>query len=74
MPLAPELPTVAATPVEGPQDDLEKYLALPTESNFDLDVLAWWKARDHTTRRRTQRAAARKACRTLPRWRGCFER
>ena len=47
MPLAPELPTVAATPVEGPQDDLEKYLALPTESNFDLDVLAWWKARAH---------------------------
>ena len=28
-------------------DDLEKYLALPVEANLDLDVLAWWKARDH---------------------------
>ena len=28
-------------------DDLEKYLALPAETNLDLDVLAWWKARDH---------------------------
>ena len=29
------------------QDDLEKYLSLPAEPNMDLDVLAWWKARDH---------------------------
>ena len=28
-------------------DDLEKYLALPAETNMDLDVLKWWKARDH---------------------------
>ena len=28
-------------------DDLEKYLALPAETNLDLDVLVWWKARDH---------------------------
>ena len=28
-------------------DDLDKYLALPPEANLDLDVLAWWKARDH---------------------------
>ena len=29
------------------QDDLQKYLALPAEANMDLDVLSWWKARDH---------------------------
>jgi len=29
------------------RDDLEKYLALPVEDNLDLDVLSWWKARDH---------------------------
>ena len=28
-------------------DDLEKYALLPAEKNLDLDVLAWWKARDH---------------------------
>jgi len=28
-------------------DNLEKYLALPAETNLDLDVLVWWKARDH---------------------------
>ena len=28
-------------------DDLKKYTALPVEANLDLDVLAWWKARDH---------------------------
>ena len=28
-------------------DDLENYLALPAEANLDLNVLAWWKARDH---------------------------
>ena len=27
-------------------DELEKYLALPAEKNMDLDVLAWWKAKD----------------------------
>ena len=33
---------------EGEMDDeLTKYLALPTEGNLDLDVLMWWKARDH---------------------------
>eukprot|EP00967_Tisochrysis_lutea_P152216 scaffold297697_cov36-Tisochrysis_lutea.AAC.1 len=30
------------------KDDLEKYLALPVEANLDLDVLKWWKARDHS--------------------------
>ena len=30
------------------RDDLEKYdLALPPVANMDVDVLAWWKARDH---------------------------
>ena len=29
-------------------DDLEKYLELPADTSFDLDVLAWWKARDHS--------------------------
>ena len=28
-------------------DDLDKYLALPASTNLDLDVLEWWKARDH---------------------------
>jgi hypothetical protein len=28
-------------------DELERYLALHAEKNLDLDVLAWWKARDH---------------------------
>ena len=28
-------------------DDLEK-LSLPAETNFDLDLLAWWKMRDHS--------------------------
>ena len=47
VPLTPELPAAATTPGEAPQDDLDKYLALPVERKFDLDVIAWWKARDH---------------------------
>ena len=35
------------TPATSSLDDLEKYLALPAISNMDLDLLAWWKARDH---------------------------
>jgi len=48
MPIAPP-PTGAAAAAAAPvveQDDLEKYLALPAETNVDLDVLAWWKAKD----------------------------
>jgi hypothetical protein len=48
MPLAPStwnLPVFA--PATSSLDDLEKYLALPAISNMDLDLLAWWKARDH---------------------------
>ena len=44
MPLAPDdaaIPEVTAVQVK---DELEKYLALPEETNMDLDVLAWWKA------------------------------
>ena len=26
---------------------MEKYLALPTKTNMNLDILAWWKAHDH---------------------------
>ena len=51
MPLAPMLAPAAAAPMQAPaQDDLDKYLALPAEANMDLDVLAWWKARDYTHR------------------------
>ncbi len=41
--LAPVSPTVCG------DDDLEKYLALTpeTDHNLDLNVLAWWKVRDH---------------------------
>ena len=28
------------------EDELDKYLSLPVEKNIDLDVLAWWKAKD----------------------------
>ena len=46
MPMAPTLtPAPAADAAE--MDDLMKYAALPAETNLDLDVLAWWKARDH---------------------------
>ena len=39
--------TVAASaaPAAPAQDDLEKYLALPAETNMDLDVLEWWKGK-----------------------------
>jgi hypothetical protein len=52
MPLAPTdvWPTprsAASTPTEE-RNNLEKYLSLPPEQNLDLDVLAWWKARDHS--------------------------
>ena len=41
------LPTAAAAAAPAAvQDDLEKYLAMPAETNMDLDVLAWWKAKD----------------------------
>ena len=45
--LAPVLAPADAAPAAPAQDDLEKYLALPAEGNLDVDVLAWWKARDH---------------------------
>ena len=31
-------------------DELETYLELPVEKNMDLDVLAWWKAKDCATK------------------------
>ena len=49
-PLAPPPPVAAAaaaTAAVSTADDLEKYLALPPVTNMDVDVLAWWKARDH---------------------------
>jgi hypothetical protein len=50
MPMAPQ-PTLAPHPAVPAavvdMDDLEKYAALPAEANLDLDVLKWWKARDH---------------------------
>ena len=51
-------------------DELEKFSLLPVETNLDLDVLAWWKARDLALNQPTQRVAAQRACRTWPRWRG----
>ena len=50
MPMAPELPPAAPAPAAAATvlDDLEKYSLLPVEKNLDLDVLAWWKARDHS--------------------------
>ena len=33
--------------VEQVVDELERYLALPVEKDMDLDVLAWWKAKDN---------------------------
>ena len=47
MPIAP---LAARTPTDNgaPTDDLEKYFALPAETNLDVDVLKWWKARDHS--------------------------
>ena len=46
MPIAPAIAD-APTAEDAAMDDLEKYLALPVEDNLDLDVLSWWKARDH---------------------------
>ena len=46
MPIAPAI-AHAPTAEDAAMDDLEKYLALPVEDNLDLDVLSWWKARDH---------------------------
>ena len=37
--------TAEAT-LEVHEDELDKYLSLPVEKNIDLDVLAWWKAKD----------------------------
>ena len=47
MPMAPELTPAPATADTTITDELEKYSLLPVETNLDLDVLAWWKARDH---------------------------
>ena len=47
MPMAPQLAPAPAAADAVAMDDLEKYAALPVETNLDLDVLAWWKARDH---------------------------
>jgi len=68
MPIAPAI-AHAPTAEDAAMDDLEKYLALPVEDNLDLDVLSWWKARDHDKRRQTRQAAAQLACWILPRWR-----
>ena len=47
MPLAPSDVVESDEEDVDVSDDLTKYLALPTEDNLDLDVLMWWKARDH---------------------------
>ena len=47
MPIAPAIAQRAPTAEDAAMDDLEKYLALPVKDNLDLDVLSWWKARDH---------------------------
>ena len=47
MPMAPLLTVPPAAAEAVAMDDLEKYMALPVEANLDLDVLVWWKARDH---------------------------
>jgi hypothetical protein len=47
-PLAPmDVEEAAEATLEGHEDELDKYLALPVEKNTDLDVLAWWKAKDN---------------------------
>ena len=52
MPLVPTdiAPPAAAAPAAAVMDELETYLELPVEKNMDLDVLAWWKAKDCTTK------------------------
>ena len=57
--MAPEL-TPADTTDAAVMDDLEKYMALPAEANLDLDVLAWWKERDHN--KPADPASGRPAC------------
>ena len=48
MPLAPSTWNVPVfAPATSSHNDLEKYLALPAISNMNLDLLAWWKARDY---------------------------
>jgi len=47
MPIAPASAHAPTAEDAAMMDDLEKYLALPVEDNLDLDVLSWWKARDH---------------------------
>ena len=47
MPVAPAIAHAPTAEDAAMMDDLEKYLALPVEDNLDLDVLSWWKARDH---------------------------
>ena len=52
MPLVPTdiAPPAAAAPAAAVMDELETYLELPVEKNMDLDVLAWWKAKDCATK------------------------
>ena len=38
--------STAEATLEVNEDELDKYLSLPVEKNIDLDVLAWWKAKD----------------------------
>ena len=47
MPIAPASAHAPTAEDAAMMDDLEKYLALPVEDNLDLDLLSWWKARDH---------------------------
>ena len=47
MPMAPQLIPAPATANTPTMEELEKFSLLPVETNLDLDVLAWWKARDH---------------------------
>ena len=49
LPLAPVFTPPPLAAAEGAaQDELELYLSLPQEMDMDLDVLAWWRARDYT--------------------------
>lgn len=52
MPIGPSdahrLEDDAAAPDEESESDLDKYLKLPQETDLDLDVLQWWKQRDHS--------------------------
>jgi hypothetical protein len=43
-PLAPDEPLEEQ---DSETDELERYLVLHVEKNLDVDVLAWWEARDH---------------------------